>query len=120
MREEVAPARKDGSREAVRSTSSAPRASGLAGLIERTVARVWEANVDRFDPVVAGDTATSLGVPVRAMRNALFGVQGLLVGVLVAVAGGIVPAIERWFGVASETRGAGGQKPAAAEAEGRP
>ncbi|MEJ2889917.1 hypothetical protein [Actinomycetospora aeridis] len=38
------------------------RASGLAGLVERTVARVWEANVDRFDPVVAGDTATSLGI----------------------------------------------------------
>jgi iron complex transport system permease protein len=43
-----------------------------------------------LDAYAAGtDTATSLGVPVRAMRNALFGVQGLLVGVLVAVAGGI-------------------------------
>ena len=43
-----------------------------------------------LDAYAAGtDTATSLGVPVRAMRNALFGVQGLLVGVLGAVAGGI-------------------------------
>jgi hypothetical protein len=38
------------------------RAAGLVGLVERTVARVWETNVDRFDPVVAGDTATSLGI----------------------------------------------------------
>ena len=39
MREEVAPARKDGSREAVRSTSSAPRASGLAGRVLDRVSR---------------------------------------------------------------------------------
>lgn len=38
------------------------RAVGLADLMERTVARVWERNVDRYDPVVAGDTATSLGI----------------------------------------------------------
>ncbi|PVZ14424.1 hypothetical protein [Actinomycetospora cinnamomea] len=41
---------------------AALRASGLAGLVEQTVARVWERNVDRYDPVVAGDTATSLGI----------------------------------------------------------
>ena len=35
------------------------------------------------------DTAASLGVPVRALRIGLFVSQGLLVGVLVAVAGGI-------------------------------
>ncbi|MHC1560317.1 hypothetical protein ACR9E3_15285 [Actinomycetospora sp. C-140] len=38
------------------------RASGLADLLERTVARVWEHNVDRYDPAVAGDTAMSLGI----------------------------------------------------------
>jgi hypothetical protein len=41
---------------------AALRASGLADLLERTVAQVWERNVDRFDPVIAGDTATSLGI----------------------------------------------------------
>jgi hypothetical protein len=41
---------------------AALRASGLADLVERTVADVWERNVDRFDPAVAGDTATSLGI----------------------------------------------------------
>ncbi|MDS1116825.1 iron ABC transporter permease [Gordonia westfalica] len=35
------------------------------------------------------DAATALGVPVRAMRNGLFFAQALLVGVMVAVAGGI-------------------------------
>lgn len=35
------------------------------------------------------DTAASLGVPVRALRIGLFVFQGLLVGVLVAVAGGV-------------------------------
>ncbi|AQA06626.1 sugar ABC transporter substrate-binding protein [Mycobacterium sp. MS1601] len=38
---------------------------------------------------VGADTAASLGVPVRAVRNALFAVQAVLVGVLVAVSGGI-------------------------------
>lgn len=43
-----------------------------------------------LDAYAAGsDTAVSLGVPVRAMRNGLFAVQGVLVGVLVAVSGGI-------------------------------
>lgn len=43
-----------------------------------------------LDAYAAGaDTATSLGVPVRALRNALFAIQAVLVGVLVAVAGGI-------------------------------
>lgn len=38
------------------------RAVGLADLMERTIAHVWERNVDRYDPTVAGDTATSLGI----------------------------------------------------------
>ncbi len=38
------------------------RALGVADLCERVVAQVWERNVDRHDPVVAGDTATSLGI----------------------------------------------------------
>lgn len=38
---------------------------------------------------VGADTATSLGVPVRTLRNALFAVQALLVGVVVSVSGGI-------------------------------
>ncbi|CAN3128252.1 FecCD family ABC transporter permease [Mycobacterium sp. smrl_JER01] len=43
-----------------------------------------------LDAYSAGtDTATSLGVPVRALRNTLFLVQAVLVGVLVAVSGGI-------------------------------
>ncbi|HTF52995.1 MAG TPA: iron ABC transporter permease [Pseudonocardia sp.] len=43
-----------------------------------------------LDALAAGpDTAASLGVPVRALRNALFVVFAVLVGVLVAVAGGI-------------------------------
>ena len=41
---------------------AALRATGLVDLVERTVAHVWERNVDRHDPVVAGDTATSLGI----------------------------------------------------------
>ena len=41
---------------------AAVRATGLADLVEATVAGVWERNVDRYDPVVAGDTATSLGI----------------------------------------------------------
>lgn len=41
---------------------AAIRDTGLAELVETTVADVWERNVDRFDPVVAGDTATSLGI----------------------------------------------------------
>src|SRR3954447_23014290 len=44
------------------------RAVGLADLLERTVAHVWEGNVDRYDPAVAGDTATSLGL-TRALRR---------------------------------------------------
>ena len=31
-------------------------------LLETTVAAVWERNLERFDPGVAGDTATSLGI----------------------------------------------------------
>ena len=43
-----------------------------------------------LDAYAAGtDTAAALGVPVRALRTGLFAMQGLLVGVLVAVAGGI-------------------------------
>jgi len=43
-----------------------------------------------LDALAAGaDTASALGVPVRALRNALFVVLAVLVGVLVAVAGGI-------------------------------
>lgn len=43
-----------------------------------------------LDAYAAGsDTALSLGVPVRALRTGLFLTQGLLVGVLVAVAGGV-------------------------------
>lgn len=43
-----------------------------------------------LDAYAAGnDTAMSLGVPVPALRNTLFIVQGVLVGVLVAVSGGI-------------------------------
>ncbi|MEE4026009.1 iron ABC transporter permease [Gordonia sp. PKS22-38] len=43
-----------------------------------------------LDAYAAGnDTASSLGVPVSALRTTLFLVQGILVGVLVAVSGGI-------------------------------
>ncbi|MGE4425670.1 MAG: FecCD family ABC transporter permease [Solirubrobacteraceae bacterium] len=43
-----------------------------------------------LDALAAGpDTAAALGVPVRALRNALFVLLAILVGVLVAVAGGI-------------------------------
>jgi iron complex transport system permease protein len=43
-----------------------------------------------LDALAAGpDVATGLGVPVKAVRNALFGILALLVGVLVAVAGAI-------------------------------
>lgn len=43
-----------------------------------------------LDAYAAGtDTAASLGVPVRALRTGLFLAQGVLVGVLVAVAGGV-------------------------------
>lgn len=43
-----------------------------------------------LDALAAGpDTAAALGVPVRALRNALFVLLAALVGVLVAVAGGI-------------------------------
>ncbi len=43
-----------------------------------------------LDAYAAGtDTATSLGVPVRGLRTTLFVIQGVLVGVLVAVSGGI-------------------------------
>jgi len=38
------------------------RVLGVAALLEDTVAQVWERNVDRHDPAVAGDTATSLGI----------------------------------------------------------
>ena len=38
------------------------RALGAVDLLETTVATVWERNVDRHDPLVAGDTATSLGI----------------------------------------------------------
>ncbi|WOC12057.1 Hemin transport system permease protein HmuU [Gordonia sp. MP11Mi] len=43
-----------------------------------------------LDAYAAGnDTAASLGVPVTALRNGLFALQGVLIGVLVAVSGGI-------------------------------
>lgn len=38
------------------------RELGVVGLLEGMVAGVWERNVDRHDPLVAGDTATSLGI----------------------------------------------------------
>ena len=38
------------------------RATGLVELVERTVAAVWERNVERYDAAVAGDTPTSLGI----------------------------------------------------------
>ena len=38
------------------------RALGAVALLERTVAAVWERNVERYDPSVAGDTPTSLGL----------------------------------------------------------
>jgi iron complex transport system permease protein len=56
----------------------------LATLLGMVVIHAW------LDAYAAGnDTASSLGVPVAALRTALFAVQGVLVGVLVAVAGGI-------------------------------
>lgn len=43
-----------------------------------------------LDALAAGpDTAAALGIPVRAVRTTLFGVFAALVGVLVAVSGGI-------------------------------
>jgi iron complex transport system permease protein len=43
-----------------------------------------------LDALAAGpETAASLGIPVRAVRNTLFGVFAVLVGVLVAIAGGV-------------------------------
>lgn len=54
------------------------------GLVGALLIHSW------LDAYAAGsDTAASLGVPVRALRNGLFAMQGVLVGVLVAVAGGI-------------------------------
>ena len=45
---------------------------GVAALLESTVAGVWERNVERFDPRVAGDTATSLGITsVENLRTLL-------------------------------------------------
>ncbi|WP_083666240.1 iron ABC transporter permease [Mycobacterium sp. NS-7484] len=56
----------------------------LVSLIGALLIHSW------LDAYAAGsDTATSLGVPVRALRNALFVAQAVLAGVLVAVAGGI-------------------------------
>lgn len=62
----------------------------IAGVVVAVTVFAMLAIHSWLDAYAAGtDTATSLGVPVRAMRNALFAVQGILVGVLVAVAGGI-------------------------------
>ena len=56
----------------------------LGALIAALLFHSW------LDAYAAGaDTAASLGVPVRALRNALFAMQAVLVGVLVAVSGGI-------------------------------
>lgn len=56
----------------------------VLGLASMLALHTW------LDAYAAGtDTATSLGVPVRAMRSLLFAVQAVLVGVMVAVAGGI-------------------------------
>lgn len=56
----------------------------LATLLGMLLIHSW------LDAYAAGnDTAASLGVPVTALRTALFIVQGVLVGVLVAVSGGI-------------------------------
>jgi hypothetical protein len=38
------------------------RAEGVTGMFERTVARVWQINVDRFEPSEVGDTNRSLGI----------------------------------------------------------
>src|ERR1022692_3884140 len=38
------------------------RAEGVVDMIERIVARVWKANVDRFEPRELGDTNRSLGI----------------------------------------------------------
>ncbi|NMO89934.1 hypothetical protein [Actinomycetospora sp. TBRC 11914] len=38
------------------------RALGVLGLLEDTVAAVWERNVSRHDPEVAGDTPVTLGI----------------------------------------------------------
>lgn len=56
----------------------------LASLAGMLLLHSW---LDAFS--AGSDTAASLGVPVRALRSVLFVVQGVLVGVLVAVAGGI-------------------------------
>ncbi len=56
-------------------------------LVSFTAALLIHSWLDAYS--VGADTATSLGVPVRTLRNALFVVQAVLVGVLVAVSGGI-------------------------------
>lgn len=56
-------------------------------LVSFTAALLIHSWLDAY--AVGADTATSLGVPVRGLRNALFLVQAVLVGVLVAVSGGI-------------------------------
>jgi hypothetical protein len=38
------------------------RSEGVIDLLERVIARVWEFNVDRFEPTEIGDTNRSLGI----------------------------------------------------------
>ena len=53
------------------------RALGVLALLEDAVARVWERNVARHDPGVAGDTAMTLGITSSEnLRSRLLGVAG--------------------------------------------
>lgn len=62
----------------------------LAGAVVAITLAAMIAIHSWLDAYAAGsDTATSLGVPVRGLRTTLFVTQGVLVGVLVAVSGGI-------------------------------
>lgn len=62
----------------------APTVAVFVALIVLMLLRGW------LDALMAGpDVAAGLGVPVREVRTVLFVLQALLVGVLVAVAGGI-------------------------------
>ncbi|MFA5709857.1 FecCD family ABC transporter permease [Mycolicibacterium sp.] len=62
----------------------------LAGAVVAITLAAMIAIHSWLDAYAAGtDTATSLGVPVRGLRTTLFVIQGVLVGVLVAVSGGI-------------------------------
>lgn len=66
--------------------SKVPLAAGVVAvaLVTGLLLHSW---LDAY--ATGSDTAASLGVPIRALRIGLFLFQGLLVGVLVAVAGGV-------------------------------